>query len=268
MTTLDVRESSRKCADTQDGVWNVQNTTQAAGVQAANSAAQGPGCDNVPPAAVTTADTAGTLPQLPAPTSTATPDVRDWSAPGSVGAMFMSLILQCALEERRSDNAMITAEGESIVTHLLNQAQDMLRGARVRAVMGFASAAVGGIVGLAGMGMGVFSTVKLFNAKKAGLAGEQMKLVMQKLHAKTAAVDGAGKIATALAGALDQTGVLREAKWQSEVKVEEAEVEKVRVLLEQIKSAEEAMRELIASCQECANAIQANTNQTLAKILG
>ena len=85
------------------------------------------------------------LPELAPPTTSSTPNPKDWVGLPSPGAMFASIILQDAAEQRRTNRSIIQSQGMQIVDLMEQQADKIEQGAMQK----FACAVAGAVVYMA-----------------------------------------------------------------------------------------------------------------------
>ena len=165
----------------------------------------------------------------------------------SPGAIFASVILQDAAEQRRTNRSIIQAQGTQIVGLMEDQADKIEQGAMQK----FACAVAGAVVNMAA------------GAASIGVAssGTNAQLAAAKAQAVSTMISSAGTI---ISSGGDYAQGLRSA----EAKRLEAEQEQVRTMMEQTKQTNDALKDLIAKSLDFMNAMQANMNQTRTKILG
>lgn len=189
----------------------------------------------------------GSLPELAAPTTSSMPNPKDWVGLPSPGAIFASVILQDAAEQRRTNRSIIQAQGTQIVGLMEDQADKIEQGA----MQNFACAVAGAVVNMAA------------GAASIGVAssGTNAQLAAAKAQAVSTMISSAGTI---ISSGGDYAQGLRSA----EAKRLEAEQEQVRTMMEQTKQTNDALKDLIAKSLDFMNAMQANMNQTRTKILG
>ena len=202
------------------------------------------------------------LPELAPPTTSSTPNPKDWVGLPSPGAMFASIILQDAAEQRRTNRSIIQSQGMQIVDLMEQQADKIEQGAMQKFACAVAGAVVNMAAGAASIGVasaGVNIGENGLNWKAGG--GADSTLTGQMAQAVSTIISSAGTIISAGG---DYAQGLRSA----EGKRLEAEQEQIRTMMEQTKQTNDALKELIAKSLDFMSSMQANMNQTRTKILG
>lgn len=216
------------------------------------------------------------LPELAAPTTSSMPNPKDWVGLPSPGAMFASVILQDAAEQRRVNRSIIQAQGTQIVDLMEQQADKIEQGAMQKFACAVAGAAVnmaaGAVsLGVAAAGVGRTDAGKLTlrpdsnpNAVVANpVTGSKIndQFTASFVQSVSTLISSAGTI---ISSGGDYAQGLRSA----EAKRLEAEQEQIRTMMEQTKQTNDALKDLIAKSLDFMNAMQANMNQTRTRILG
>ena len=195
------------------------------------------------------------LPELAPPTTSSTPNPKDWVGLPSPGAMFASIILQDAAEQRRTNRSIIQSQGMQIVDLMEQQADKIEQGAMQKFACAVAGAVVNMAAGAASIGVasaGVNIGENGLNWKAGG--GADSTLTGQMAQAVSTIISAGGDYAQGLRSA--------------EGKRLEAEQEQIRTMMEQTKQTNDALKELIAKSLDFMSSMQANMNQTRTKILG
>lgn len=202
-------------------------------------------------------DVRSQLPELASPGDN-TGDLSGWTALPSPAAMFASVILKDAAEQRRTNRSIIQAQGMQIVDLMEQQADKIETGA----VQKFACAVTGAVVnmaaGAASVGVGRSSNGRLNMLAGKTADGQLTAAVAQSFNTM---ISSAGSMFTA-------GGEFGQSMRSAEAKRLEAEQEQIRTMMEQTKQTNEALKDLVAKSLDFMNAMQANMNQTRTKILG
>lgn len=204
------------------------------------------------------------LPELAAPTTSAMPNPKDWVGLPSPGALFASVILQDAAEQRRTNRSIIQAQGLQIVDLMEQQADKIEQGAMQKFACAVAGAAVNMAAGAASMGIAAAGvgrnteTGKLDFQAGGAADGQLTAAVSQSISTMISSVG------TIISSGGDYAQGLRSA----EAKRLEAEQEQIRTMMEQTRQTNDALKDLISKSLDFMNSIQANMNQTRTKILG
>lgn len=205
---------------------------------------------------------AADLPDLPAPTTTSTPNPKDWVGLPSPGAMFASVILQDAAEQRRTNRSVIQAQGTQIVGLMEEQADKIEKGAMQKFACAVAGAVVNMVAGAASIGVasaGVKTGENGLNWKAGSQADST--LTGQMAQAVSTLISSGGSIISA-------GGDYAQGIQSAEAKRLEAQQEQIRTMMEQTKQTNDALKDLIAKSLDFMSSMQANMNQTRTKILG
>lgn len=205
------------------------------------------------------------LPELAAPARDADmKHLSEWTALPSPAAMFASVILLDAAEQRRINRSIIQANGTEIVNLMEQQADKIKQGAMQK----FACAVTGAVVnmaagaaslGLAASGVGRNSETGKLDFR-AGKAADD-RLTASVSQSFSSIISSAGSIISAGG---DYAQGLRSA----EAKRLEAQQEQIRTMMEQTKQTNDALKDLVSKSLDFMNSMQANMNQTRTKILG
>ncbi len=203
------------------------------------------------------------LPELAAPSTNAMPKPSDWVGLPSPGAVFASLILQDASEQRRTNRSLIQSQGTQIAGLMMDQADKIEKGAMQKFACAVAGAVVNMAAGAASIGVAASGVGRSDTGKlnfKAG-AGADSQLTAAVAQSISTMISSTGSIITA-------GGDYAQGIQSADAKRLEAEQEKIRTMMEQTKQTNDAMKDLIAKSLDFMNAMQANMNQTRTKILG
>ena len=194
------------------------------------------------------------LPEL-AEAAQTTRDLQAWASTPSPGALFVSLMIKEAAEQRQANRSLIQSQGMQIAQKMMDQADKIEEGAMQK----FACAVAGAVVSMAAgaVSMGVSAR---------GVTGFDGQTISTELTAARATslstiINSGGSIISAGG---DYAQGLRSA----EAKRLEAEQEKIRTMMEQTKQTNEALKELVTNSMNWLRDMQANMNQTRTKILG
>lgn len=207
-------------------------------------------------------DVRSQLPELASPGDN-TGDLSGWTALPSPAAMFASVILKDAAEQRRTNRSIIQAQGMQIVDLMEQQADKIETGA----VQKFACAVTGAVVnmaaGAASVGVAAAGVGRSSNGRLNMLAGKTAdgQLTAAVAQSFNTMISSAGSMFTA-------GGEFGQSMRSAEAKRLEAEQEQIRTMMEQTKQTNEALKDLVAKSLDFMNAMQANMNQTRTKILG
>jgi len=189
-------------------------------------------------------DVRSQLPDLASPGENSG-DLSGWVALPSPAAMFASVILKDAAEQRRTNRSIIQAQGLQIVDLMEQQADKIETGA----IQKFACAVTGAVVNMAAgaASLGV-AAAGVSRSSDGGL----------NMRAGNAAD---GQLTAAVAQSFNTM-------LSAEAKRLEAEQEQIRTMMEQTKQTNEALKDLVSKSLDFMNSMQANMNQTRTKILG
>lgn len=258
---------------------NIQNVTDFGTVQY-NALLQEAGAKGVPSSSVdsallsalqtgrdfsdATVEVAARLPELATPTTSSMPNPKDWVALPSPGALFASVILKDAAEQRRTNRSIIQAQGSQIASLMEQQADKIEQGAMQKFACAVAGAVVNMAAGAVSMGVaaaGVGRSAETGRLSFGAGSGADAQLTAAISQSISTMISSAGTI-------ISSGGDYAQSMRSAEAKRLEAEQEQIRTMMEQTKQTNDAMKELIAKSLDFMNAMQANMNQTRAKILG
>ena len=200
-------------------------------------------------------DVRSQLPDLASPGDNSG-DLSGWVALPSPAAMFASVILKDAAEQRRTNRSIIQAQGLQIVDLMEQQADKIETGA----IQKFACALTGAVVNMAAGGAGVGRSSSGGLDMRAGNAadGQLTAAVAQSFNTM---LSSAGSMFTA-------GGEFGQSMQSAEAKRLEAQQEQIRTMMEQTKQTNEALKDLVSKSLDFMSSMQANMNQTRTKILG
>ncbi len=200
------------------------------------------------------ADVRTDLPEL-AEAAQTTGDLQAWAATPSPGALFVSLIIKEAAEQRRADRSLIQSQGTLMAEKMMEQADKIEQGAMQKFACAVAGAALSMTASAAGMGVSV-----------KGVKGFDGKTLSNELTAAySSSISG---MINGVSGVINAGGDYAQGLRSAEAKRLEADQEKIRTMMEQTKQTNEALRELITNSMSWLRDMQANMNQTRTKILG
>ena len=204
------------------------------------------------------------LPELKEPSVAATPNPKDWVALPSPAAMFASVILLDAAEQRRTNRSIIQAQGMQIAGLMMDQADKIEKGAMQKFACAVAGAVVhmaagGASIGVAAAGVGRSSTTGRLNFMAGKAADAQLTAAVAQSFSTM--ISSTGSVITS-------GGEFAEGLRNAEAKRLEAQQEQIRTMMEQTKQTNEALKDLISKSLDFMNSMQANMNQTRTKILG
>lgn len=205
-----------------------------------------------------------TLPELATPTTNSMPNPKDWVGLPSPGALFASVILQDAAEQRRTNRSIIQAQGLQIVDLMEQQADKIEQGAMQKFACAVAGAVVNMAAGAASMGIAAAGvgrnteTGKLDFQAGGAADGQLTAAVSQSISTMISSVG------TIISSGGDYAQGLRSA----EAKRLEAQQEQIRTMMEQTRQTNDALKDLVSKSLDFMNSMQANMNQTRTKILG
>ena len=211
------------------------------------------------------------LPTLaPANASNISAGLKEWSglASASPCALMAALLIKDSAESHRQNRDRIMAEGENIARKMEEEADKLEEGAMQK----FACAVTASVVNIAvsagsmaiASGAGKLSAKVVPEGAPAGTA-PQPKYNASQLASFAQANSGIGN---GIAGIISAGGDYAQAMRQAEAKKIEADQERLRTAQELLKQHNEVLRDVIAKALDFMNSMQANMNQTRAKILG
>ena len=190
-------------------------------------------------------------------------DLSGWVALPSPAAMFASVILKDAAEQRRTNRSIIQAQGLQIVDLMEQQADKIETGA----IQKFACAVTGALVNMAagGASLGVAAA----GVGRSSSGGLNMRAGNAADGQLTAAVAQSFNTMLSSAGSMFTAGgEFGQSMQSAEAKRLEAQQEQIRTMMEQTKQTNEALKDLVSKSLDFMNSMQANMNQTRTKILG
>ena len=203
-------------------------------------------------------DVRSQLPDLASPGDNSG-DLSGWVALPSPAAMFASVILKDAAEQRRTNRSIIQAQGLQIVDLMEQQADKIETGA----IQKFACALTGAVVNMAagGASLGVAAA----GVGRSSSGGLDMRAGNAADGQLTAAVAQSFNTMLSSAGSMFTAG---QSMQSAEAKRLEAQQEQIRTMMEQTKQTNEALKDLVSKSLDFMSSMQANMNQTRTKILG
>ena len=207
-------------------------------------------------------DVQSQLPDLASPGDNSG-DLSGWTALPSPAAMFASVILKDAAEQRRTNRSIIQAQGMQIVDLMEQQADKIETGA----IQKFACAVTGAVVnmaaGMASIGVAAAGGGRASNGRLDMCAGKTAdgQLTAAVAQSFNTMLSSVGSMFTA-------GGEFGQSMRSAEAKRLEAQQEQIRTMMEQTKQTNEALKDLVSKSLDFMNSMQANMNQTRTKILG
>lgn len=204
------------------------------------------------------------LPTLPPPLTTTLTSLGEWVGMPSPAALFASVIVKDAAEQRVQNRETIRAQGEEIVGLMEEQADKIEKGAMQKFACAVAGAAVSMAAGAVSLGIAM-AGVKVDEAgklhMKSGTGAIDSQVTSGVAQSFNTMISSVGTI-------INAGGDYAQSIQQAETKRLEAKQEQIRTYQELTKQTNEAMRDLIAKSLDFMNSMQANQNQTRTKILG
>jgi hypothetical protein len=202
------------------------------------------------------------LPVLSPPgiTGTFSLDKLDLTGGGmaSPGAAILALLTKDAAEQRRVNKELIYQQSEEIVADIKSQAKDIRSKAIVQLVIGVCA----GALSIAG---GAISSCKAGSALSSYKAGTIDSAQLSTMGTQIQAQQGAW---SAGGGLMNTASQFAGSMYDAAMKETDAEIEKTRSAMDSLKAFNDSLTELIQKSQNTFSEIQANMNQTRAKILG
>ncbi len=195
------------------------------------------------------------LPTLaPPPPGNAIEGLKEWSglASASPCALMAALLIKDSAEEHRQNRDRILAEGESIAQKIEEEADKIEEGAMQKFWCAVAANAVTIATSAGSMAISL-------GAGKAG----QMDDASRAAFAQANSGIGSG-----VAGIINAGGDYAQAMRQAEAKKIEADQERLRTAQELLKQHNQQLSDTVAKALDFMNSMQANMNQTRARILG
>lgn len=200
------------------------------------------------------------LPQIPPPASgVSLPDID--AIPPSMGATVMTLIAKLAGESRRASADQRAAEVDNIIAQIKNQSSEMKYKAEQQFAYSLSAAIVTGVTGLAVLGGSAFAAPKMM----PGMSPAELSAKQSSFSTIIGAISSVG---SGISGSVQAVGTREVGLTDAKIKLKEAEQERIRAMIEQLRSTEESLMDLLRKAIATMDAIQQNTNQTRAKILG
>lgn len=203
------------------------------------------------------------LPTLPPPLTTTTTSLGEWVGMPSPAALFASVMVKDAAEQRVQNRETIRAQGEEIVGLMEEQADKIEKGAMQKFACAVAGAVVNMAAGAASIGI-ASAGVRTNGEGKMSIGGKgpiDSQLTASVSQAVSTMISSAGTIISA-------GGDYAQSIQQADTKRLEAKQEQIRTYQELTKQTNEALRDLISKSLDFMNSMQANMNQTRTKILG
>lgn len=201
-----------------------------------------------------------TLPRIPAPQAGADPhDIEE--IPPSMGAAVLSLIAKLAAESRRASADQRAAEVNNVIEQIRGQAQDMRDKADKQFAYALTASIITGTMGLVTLGASAAFAPKMM----PGMTEAELSAKQGMFSTITGAINSIG---TGLSGSIQAVGTSEGGLADSKIKLKEAEQERIRSMIDQLRSTEESLMDLVRKAIAVQDAIQQNTNQTRSKILG
>lgn len=209
--------------------------------------------DKVPPTAA--------LPELPPARASFAADTSEGGvAVPSMGASMMEAIVGLASLMRRQNAELRAQEVVAMAAQMESQADDLKEKASQIKFYGILAGALNITAGIASIGMGAKVSTKLGDALES-----EFSALNQQLGAFTTGIKSSLEGASTMTQAFGQSANTLQ---DEAIKRSEATVERTRARMEYMKSLEDSMREVISKAIATQDAIQQNTNQARAKILG
>lgn len=200
------------------------------------------------------------LPQIPAPHAGADPHNIE-EIPASMGANVMTLIIKLAGESRRASADQRAVEVDNVIAQIRSQASEM----EYKAKQQFAYALTASIITCA-TGAATLGASAVFAPKMAqGMTAAELSA---KQGAFQTIMGGMNSTGSGLSGIVQAIGAQEAGMADSRIKLTEAEQERIHAMIDQLRTTEESLMDLIRKAVATMDAIQQNTNQTRSKILG
>ena len=196
------------------------------------------------------------LPTLTAPanSSNISEGLKAWNglASASPCALMAALLIQDSAQAHRENRDRIYEEGMNIASKMEEEADKLEKGAMQKFACAVTANVVnmGFAIGSGAISLGVGKTSTLTNETRASLAQANTTL-------------GGG-----IAGIINAGGDYAQSMRQAEAKKIEADTERLRTEQELLKQHNEQLRDTISKALDFMNSMQANMNQTRARILG
>ncbi|MBQ4491842.1 MAG: hypothetical protein II967_00905 [Deltaproteobacteria bacterium] len=190
----------------------------------------------------------------PANTSNINDGLKAWSglASASPCALMAALLIKDSAESHRQNRDRIMAEGENIAQKMEEEADKLEEGAMQKFWCAVAANA---------------ATIAT-SAGSMAIAGGAGKTGNMSNETRAAFAQANSAIGSGIGGIINAGGDYAQAMRQSEAKKIEADQERLRTAQELLKQHNEQLRDVIAKALDFMNSMQANMNQTRARILG
>lgn len=203
---------------------------------------------------------AKSLPQLPPPTTGASlPDIE--AIPASMGATVLTLIAKIAGEARRASADQRAAEVNSIVEQIRHQADMIKEKADTQFAYALTAAIITGTTGLAIMGASAAFAPKMM----PGMTAAELSAKQSSFSTLMGSINSVG---SGLSGSFQAVGNHEAGLQDAKIKLAEADQERTRAMIDQLRSTEESLLDLLRKAIAAMDSIQQNTNQTRSRILG
>ncbi len=184
-----------------------------------------------------------------------TRDLEAWATTPTPGALFVSLIIKEAAEQRQANRSLIQSQGMMMVDKMMEQADEIERGAMQK----FACAVAGAVVGMAANAASLGVSIK--GVKGFGSGEISNELTASRASSISGMING-------VSGIINAGGDHAQGLSLAEAKRLEAEQESIRTMMEQTKQTNEALKDLVTNSMNWLRDMQTNMNQTRTKILG
>jgi hypothetical protein len=195
------------------------------------------------------------LPELaPANASNISAGLKEWSglASASPCALMAALLIQDSAESYRQNRDRIQEEGNNIAQKIEDEAKKLEKGAMQKFWCAIAANTVTIATSAGSMAISL-------GAGKAGQMGDATRAAFAQANSG---------IGSGVAGVINAGGDYAQAMRQAEAKKIEADQERLRTVQELLKQHNEQLRDVISKALDFMNSMQANMNQTRARILG
>lgn len=224
---------------------------------------------DTPPPAKEQEQRAADSPQLAAPKTTS---MNIGSLP-SMGAAVLALIQEISAEQRKITNEQRNMQTELAVDKLGDIADKMKEKAITQLCVGIAAGTVSIAQGVASTSMtakGINSIDKTFNTdgtlkqnmtSKFSTRNNAEMMLNTKIQSFNSSMGGCSGMMNSISQAVG--GI-----YDSEIKNEEANLERIHSMSDQLKSLDDALRELIQKALSTQDQLQQSINQSRTKILG
>lgn len=180
--------------------------------------------------------------------------LQNWAvAVPSPGAMLAALCVKDACQQNEENQKQLMSQAENVQKEYKAQADEIRKNAITQIVVGCVSAAISATLS----GISAYKTSKV----DSDLVGTNAEKALQ----------GARNWATAskfTEQVINSGSTYANLNMQAETKKMDATIEQCKVMMEQLRTSQQAQRDLISKSLDFMNAMQSNINQTQAKILG